>query len=137
MKKLLIAGSLLLGLALIIPTKINAQGCCPKTGTTSCHKTGQTTTQTKCVTGMAKDSLKVMGKCGMCKTRIENAAKSVKGVTDAQWNDSKNMLVYYTNSPVKKEAVSEAVIKVGHDTELGKASDAVYNQLPGCCRYRQ
>jgi Cu(I)/Ag(I) efflux system membrane fusion protein len=28
------------------------------------------------------------------------------------------------------------VAKAGHDTEKYKATDKVYNDLPGCCKYR-
>ncbi|MFA4853540.1 MAG: efflux RND transporter periplasmic adaptor subunit, partial [Bacteroidales bacterium] len=74
--------------------------------------------------------------CGMCKTRIENAAKSVKGVADAKWNESTGVLIYSFVGTVKKEDVSNALTKVGHDTELGKAPDKVYNKLHACCKYR-
>ncbi len=141
MKNLMIAIALFCGMAVVMPSNSNAQ-CCQKgttsckKGTASCEKDGKAGTQTKCVTGMVKDSLKVMGKCGSCKTRIEKATKGVKGITDAQWNDATNMLVYAYEGTVKKQDVSDAITKVGHDTELGKAPDKVYNSLPACCKYR-
>jgi len=72
----------------------------------------------------------------MCKTRIEKAAKTIKGITSAEWNNTTFMLVYTYDGTVKKADVSNAMVKVGHDTELGKASNKAYNKLPGCCHYR-
>jgi len=100
------------------------------------HKTVQSEVQTNSISGVAKDSLKVSGLCGMCKTRIENAAKSVKGVADAKWNESTGVLIYSFVGTVKKENVSDALTNVGHDTESGKAPDKVYNKLHDCCKYR-
>lgn len=133
MKKLIIPIALFLGIAFISPVSASAQSCCQKEKA-ACNKAGQS--DAKAVINVSKDSLKVSGLCGMCKTRIEKAAKSVKGVTDAQWNDATLMLVYSFEGTVKKEDISNALTKVGHDTELGKAPDKVYNKLPGCCKYR-
>lgn len=135
MKNLMIMAAIFFGIAIILPATTIAQ-CCNHKEKSGCNKSGQTSTQTTTVSGVAKDSLKVSGLCGMCKTRIEKAAKSVKGVTDAQWNDSTSMLIYSFDGTVKKEDVSNAITEVGHDTELGKAPDKVYNKLPGCCKYR-
>ncbi len=83
-----------------------------------------------------KDSLKVSGLCESCKKRIEKAAKSIKGVSSAQWNAATNLLIYTYTGIVKKQDVSNAILKVGHDTELGRAPDDIYNALPACCKYR-
>jgi len=135
MKNLLITTVVFFEIAVISPASVAAQSCCKKEKS-DCNKTRQSVFQTNTFTGVAKDSLKVSGLCGMCKTRIESAAKSVKGVTNAQWNKSSSMLIYLFDGTVKKEDVSNALINVGHDTELGKSPDKVYNKLPGCCKYR-
>lgn len=84
-----------------------------------------------------EDSLMVMGKCEMCKDRIEFAAKTVKGISSALWDISRNMLVYSSSGNVKKQDISNALTAVGHDTEFGTALDKIYNELPECCKYRQ
>jgi hypothetical protein len=33
------------------------------------------------------------------------------------------------------ESIHLAIAKVGHDTDLLKADDKVYEALPGCCQY--
>ncbi|MEI6765304.1 MAG: cation transporter [Bacteroidota bacterium] len=134
MKTMIITMAMFFGIAIISPNAANAQ-CCGGKEKASCHKSTPSNSQNR-TAGAVKDSLKVSGKCGMCKTRIETAALTVKGIKDAQWNETTGMLVYSYDGSVKKEDVSTAVGKAGHDTELGKAPDKAYNKLPGCCKYR-
>ncbi len=82
------------------------------------------------------EKIKVYGNCGMCKTRIEKAAKSVQGVTKATWDSEDLMLtVTYDDTKTTTLKIEEAVAKVGHDTDDAKATDKTYNELPGCCQY--
>ncbi|MBN2745180.1 MAG: cation transporter [Bacteroidales bacterium] len=82
------------------------------------------------------DSLDVHGNCNMCKERIENAAY-IKGVKKVNWDKHKQILtVTYDKSKTSKSKILEAVAKAGHDNEMFKAPDAVYNRLPKCCNYR-
>jgi Cu(I)/Ag(I) efflux system membrane fusion protein len=83
-------------------------------------------------------TLTVQGLCGMCKTRIEKAAKGVKGVTAAQWNSETKALSFsYDDKKTSPDAIGKAIAKAGHDTDKYKAEDKVYNALPGCCKYRE
>src|SRR5689334_5036162 len=82
-------------------------------------------------------SFKVFGACEQCKDRIEKAVKG-KGVIAADWNiDSKMLQLTYQPSRVSIEKVNNRIVAVGHDTYLKKASNAAYNQLPSCCKYRE
>ena len=82
------------------------------------------------------EKIKVYGNCGMCKTRIEKAAKSVQGVTKATWDSEDAMLtVTYNDTKTTTLKIEEAVAKVGHDTDNARASDKTYDALPGCCQY--
>jgi periplasmic mercuric ion binding protein len=82
------------------------------------------------------ESIKVSGNCESCKARIEKAAK-VDGVTKAEWNDKTKMLtLVYDPAKVKSDDVQKKIAAVGHDTPKFKATVAVYNALPGCCKYR-
>jgi periplasmic mercuric ion binding protein len=104
-------------LALVVFTNSNAQ-----TGA----KTGATKTE----------AIKVSGNCGMCKERIETAAK-VDGVSKADWNkDTKLLTLVYDPAKVKSDDVQKKVAAVGHDTEKYKADTKTYNGLPACCKYR-
>ena len=80
----------------------------------------------------------VAGACGMCKTRIEKAAKTVEGVSEATWDKETMMLALtYSNDNVDVKEVHKLMAKVGHDTKLFKAEDEVYDKLPGCCKYER
>src|SRR5678816_2621623 len=89
---------------------------------------------------LPKDStvtFKVSGLCEMCKDRIEKAAKG-KGVKSAIWHvDTKSLSLDYDPKITTPERVQQRIADVGHDTELKKAKDIVYNELPECCHYRE
>ena len=82
------------------------------------------------------ETLKVSGNCGMCKSRIEKAAK-LDGVSKAEWDKtSKILAVTYDPSKTSIDQVGKKVAAAGHDTEKVKAEDKVYSTLPACCKYR-
>jgi Cu(I)/Ag(I) efflux system membrane fusion protein len=82
------------------------------------------------------EKFKVYGNCGMCEDRIEKAANSVDGVSSAVW-DKKTMMIEVKLDASKTDVhkVHMAIAEVGHDTEMHKARDEVYNRLPDCCKY--
>lgn len=83
------------------------------------------------------DTVKVWGKCGMCKTRIEKAAKT-EGVIKAEWNIQTKMLtLVYNPSLVSCEDVQKKIAAVGHDTEMFAADDKAYEKLDSCCKYQR
>ena len=84
------------------------------------------------------ESFKVLGNCEMCKARIEKAAKSVDGVSAAEWNvETKMLALTFDDSKTDAHKVQEAIAKVGHDTEMHKATDEAYNKIAGCCKYER
>ena len=103
--------------------------------TVSATTSAQMTNNSKMV--MTKtETIKVSGKCEMCKARIEKAAK-VDGVTKAVWSDKTKMLtLVYNPMKVKSDDIQKRIAAVGHDTPKYKATDKAYNALPGCCKYR-
>lgn len=85
-----------------------------------------------------ESTFKVYGNCGMCKKRIETAAKEVAGVSSANWDmDEKKLTVAYENKPGTLKKIKEKVAGVGHDTDETRAKDKVYNALHGCCQYER
>lgn len=81
--------------------------------------------------------LQVGGSCEMCNDRIEKTAKGINGVHAAVWNlKSKELHLDFDDKKTSLDAISKAVAAVGHDTNLHKANDQVYEALPGCCHYR-
>ena len=83
------------------------------------------------------DTVKVFGECGMCKNRIQKALK-LEGISAATWDtDTKLLSVTYNPGKISNEDIQKKVAAVGHDTEKYQAEDAVYNKLPGCCKYER
>ena len=86
-----------------------------------------------------KTEIPVNGKCNaMCKPRIEKAAKAVPGVLSATWNlKAQKLTLVYDNTKTDTKKVQKAVADSGHDSGNIKASQAAYDKLPGCCKYRK
>ena len=79
----------------------------------------------------------VSGNCELCKDRIESAAKSVKGVSIAVWNEkTKKIDIEYNSSMTNLDEIQKTIAKIGHDTEKYKADNKTYESLPECCKYR-
>lgn len=86
-------------------------------------------------TQVKTEAFTVYGNCGMCKSRIEKAAK-VDGVTSASWSaETKTITVTYDSTKVSNADIQKKIAAVGHDTEKFSADDKVYKKLPGCCLY--
>lgn len=86
--------------------------------------------------GNKTEKFTVYGNCDMCKARIEKAARTVDGVSAADWNkDTKIIEVTYDDSKTDLQKINKAIADVGHDTDMLKASDNVYEKLPSCCKY--
>lgn len=78
----------------------------------------------------------VRGNCNMCKKTIEKAANSVKGVSKANWNkDKKMIMVSFDSSKTNEMEIQKAVAASGYDTEKVKGNLDAYSGLPGCCKY--
>ncbi len=84
---------------------------------------------------VVQDTLIVEGICGMCKTRIEEAAFG-KGVKFVQWtNATSELAVAYRSDKTSIEEIEDRVVNRGHSTENKKARKEDYDALPDCCRY--
>ena len=84
------------------------------------------------------DFFVVYGNCGMCKKRIEGALSDVEGIQSADWDvDTKVITVNYDAEAISLEEIKKKIAAVGHDTDDVRASDDVYNNLPGCCQYER
>tara|TARA_R110000868_G_scaffold212443_3_gene462367 strand:- start:378 stop:977 length:600 start_codon:yes stop_codon:yes gene_type:complete len=104
-------------------------GCCQ-------YDRGDDASEVAASNAVASFSFSVSGKCGMCKKRIEKAAKSVAGVTSAVWGkESKIITIGVSDASTTEAMVSDAIIAVGHDTKFSKAKLETYENLPGCCHY--
>jgi copper chaperone CopZ len=81
------------------------------------------------------ETIPVSGNCGMCKSKIEKAAKTA-GVEDAKWDvDAKALTVKYNSSTTNAAKIQQAVAAAGYDTRDVKATTEAYDKLHGCCQY--
>jgi periplasmic mercuric ion binding protein len=81
------------------------------------------------------EKIKVSGECGMCKSKIEKAAKAA-GASYALWDvDNKVLTVKYNNASTNTAKIEKAVATVGYDTEHVTATEEAYNGLHSCCKY--
>ena len=82
------------------------------------------------------EKFKVYGNCGMCEIRIEKAANSVDGVKSTDWDKETKMIkVSFDPGKTDLHKIHIAITDAGHDTEMHKASNEVYEKLPVCCKY--
>ncbi len=83
-----------------------------------------------------KQTFKVWGNCGMCKSVIEKAAESIDGVKYARWDSVKGIVkVKFLTNKTDLNEIQKSIANVGYDTEAFRADDDVYNNLHYCCKY--
>ncbi len=83
------------------------------------------------------ETFKVSGNCGMCKSKIEKAAKDA-GAKSATWDaDTKDLTVSYKSSTTNTAKIQEKIATVGYDNAGAKATTESYNKLHGCCKYER
>ena len=81
------------------------------------------------------ETFKVAGNCGMCKTKIEKAAKEA-GAKSATWNaDTKELTVSYKSSTTNTAKIQEMIASVGYDNVGVTAPTEAYDKLHACCKY--
>jgi hypothetical protein len=83
------------------------------------------------------ERFQVSGNCGMCKSKIEKAAKAA-GASSAAWNeDSKELVVSFDSGNSSVAQIQQKIAEVGYDNAGARATDAAYDKLHGCCKYER
>jgi hypothetical protein len=83
------------------------------------------------------ETFKVSGNCGMCKSKIEKAAKAA-GATSAEWNkETKMITVSFNSSSTSTAKIQKKIAAVGYDNEGAVAPQESYDKLHGCCKYER
>ena len=83
------------------------------------------------------ETFKVSGNCGMCKSKIEKAAKEA-GAKEAIWDvDTKILTVTYTSSSTNTAKIQEKIASVGYDNAGATATNESYDKLHSCCKYER
>ena len=81
------------------------------------------------------ETLNVSGVCGMCKKKIEKAAKEA-GASYAVWStNTKVLTVRYSSLSTNLAKIQQKIADAGYDTPDFKATDDAYNKLDACCQY--
>ena len=84
------------------------------------------------------DTIYAKGNCGHCQERIESTVMAIKGVSAVSWDPTYARLVCtYDAAITSNAAIQKVIASVGHDTDLYRADDKVYKDLPGCCKYER
>lgn len=79
----------------------------------------------------------VAGICGMCEEAIEKAM-DVTGVITADYSlATNNLTVTYKPSKLSEDQLHKLLNAVGYDTEKSTCTEAQYNLVHDCCRYRE
>jgi len=78
----------------------------------------------------------VAGVCGMCEKTIENAL-DVKGVVAVDYDLKTHQVhVVFKSAKISVDQMHVLLNEAGYDTEKSNCSDAQYNRVHGCCKYR-
>ncbi len=86
-------------------------------------------------TALTKETIKVWGNCGMCKTTIEKAAKKA-GAAVANWSEETHELqVSYAAAKTTSKKIQQSIANAGYDTQDVTADNGAYKKLHGCCQY--
>jgi outer membrane receptor protein involved in Fe transport/copper chaperone CopZ len=85
---------------------------------------------------LTQNQFKVKGNCDLCKERIETTAKKA-GAKKASYSIDSQTLTLETEGNVSSADILKKVAEAGHDNELFKADETVYNALPACCHYER
>lgn len=86
---------------------------------------------------LKSETLNVSGVCGMCKKKIEKAAKEA-GANYAVWStNTKVLTIRYNNLSTNSAKIQMKVAEAGYDTPDFKAPAEAYNKLEQCCQYER
>lgn len=81
------------------------------------------------------ETVTVYGNCGMCKKTIEKAANE-RGIVKADWNiDTDQLTITFDQTKTNTEAILKKVAYAGYDSDMFRAPDETYKNLPECCQY--
>lgn len=132
----LLAGTSIQAMAQFSPSAIDDQFTVEVKKDNGAIEQSESTTTTSDMKKIKKATFFVAGNCGMCKTRIEKAAKGVAGVSEAEWDmKTKKITVKFDTAQTSEAKIAKAIAAAGHDTKTAKADAKIYSNLPPCCLY--
>jgi copper chaperone CopZ len=89
------------------------------------------------VSELTKQTVKILGNCGMCKKNIEKAG-TIEGIVSVKWDkDTKIATLVYDAQKTNQEEILNRIALAGYDSEKYKAKKEDYDNLDGCCQYER
>ncbi len=83
------------------------------------------------------ENIKIYGNCGMCKSTIEKAG-NIKKVSKVDWNQETMLAtISFDTMKTNQEDILKRIALVGYDSDLFRAPDNIYAELPECCQYER
>lgn len=83
------------------------------------------------------ESIKIYGKCDICKKKIEQAGNKKKTVS-VLWDQKSQMAVIsYDKTKTNREEILKRIALAGYDNEAFLAPNDIYERLPECCHYKR
>jgi len=85
------------------------------------------------------DTIRVKGmSCGMCERRIEKNIGKLSGIRSIEADVEQEMaVVVFDPSKTSKDAVEQAISKIGYSAGSYEADKVARDHLPGCCNPNQ
>jgi mercuric ion binding protein len=85
--------------------------------------------------GNTQKEFYVRGNCGMCEERIEKTTRNINGVTEADYDGAKEiMIVKFDSTKTSELAIHKAIAGAGHGTDKVAMDDEAHDNLPNCCQ---
>ncbi len=83
------------------------------------------------------ETVRIYGKCTICKTAIEKAG-NIKKEANVNWDkDTKMATLTYNSANTNQEEILKRIALAGYDSDEFLAPDDAYASLPGCCKYER
>lgn len=83
-----------------------------------------------------EEKFMVLGKCDMCKKRIESTLMGMAAVSFVNWNiETMVLTIRFDPKQTSLTTLKKKLAEIGHDSDEFKASDKVYEKLHACCKY--
>lgn len=83
------------------------------------------------------ENIKIYGNCGMCKKTIEKVG-NVNKVAKVIWNkETMIATISFDTLKTNQEDILKRIALSGYDSDLFRAPDNIYAELPECCQYER
>ncbi len=76
--------------------------------------------------------------CDLCVDRLNKAISSIEGVTNVSVDlKNKQAVVTFDESVTSLDKIEDIITKTGYEANNKKADKTAFDNLPGCCKYKE